>query len=81
MSLAAAATALLATAGVLVDRGALAPPLALVPAVLTILLMTLGAGLAAITVSAAWQGRGVTMSRSRRRPDHPESAGSPAGPT
>lgn len=91
-SLAAATTALLATAGVLVDRGTLAPPLTLAPAVLTILLMTLGAGLAAVTVSAAWQGRGVagtwrdgspvrTAARSRRQPGHTESAGSPAGPT
>jgi len=91
-SLAAATTALLATAGVLIDRGTLAPPLTLAPAVLTILLMTLGAGLAAVTVSAAWQGRGVagswrdgshvrTAARSGRQPGHTESAGSPAGPT
>lgn len=91
-SLAAATTALLATAGVLVDRGTLAPPLTLAPAVLTILLMTLGAGLAAVTVSAAWQGHGVAGSwrdgshvtpaaRSRRHRGHTESAGSPAGPT
>ena len=79
-SLAAATTALLATAGVLIDRGTLAPPLTFAPAVLTILLMTLGAGLAAVTVSAAWQGRGVAGS-SGRQPGHTESAGSPAGPT
>lgn len=69
-SLAAATTALLATAGVLVDRGTLTPPLTLAPAVLTILLMTLGAGLAAVTASAAWQGRAVTAARSRRQPGH-----------
>lgn len=84
VSLAAAATALLASAGVLVDRGALTAPLSLVPATLTIAVLTLGAGLAAITVSAAWQSR---RSRDRSRvvrgasAGQAESAGSPAGPT
>ena len=64
-SLAAVATALLASAGVLVDRGALMTPLSLAPAALTVALMTLGAGLAAITISAAWQGRSPAEHRSR----------------
>ena len=92
VSLAAAATALLASAGVLVDRGALAAPLSPVPATLTIAVLTLGAGLAAITVSAAWQSR-RSRDRSRDRcrdrcrvvrgatAGQAESAGSPAGPT
>lgn len=58
MSLAASATAVLATAGILVEGGALRQPLAVLPLVGTIALMTLGAGLAAVTASAAWQGHG-----------------------
>lgn len=60
MSLAASATTVLATAGVLVEGGALRQPLAVLPLVGTIALMTLGAGLAAVTMSAAWQGHGTS---------------------
>lgn len=60
VSLAASATTVLATAGVLVEGGALRQPLAVLPLVGTIALMTLGAGLAAVTMSAAWQGHGTS---------------------
>lgn len=60
MSLAASATAVLAAAGVLVDGGALRQPLAVLPLLGTIALLTLGVGLAAVTVSAAWQGHGTS---------------------
>lgn len=60
VSLAASATAVLAAAGVLVEGGALRQPLAVLPLVGTITLLTLGVGLAAVTVSAAWQGHGTS---------------------
>lgn len=60
VSLAASATAVLAAAGVLVEGGALRQPLAVLPLIGTIALLTLGVGLAAITVSAAWQGHGTS---------------------
>ena len=71
VSLAASATAVLAAAGVLVEGGALRQPLAVLPLVGTITLLTLGVGLAAVTVSAAWQGHGTSrgVSRVSRRTD------------
>lgn len=71
VSLAASATAVLAAAGVLVEGGALRQPLAVLPLVGTVALLTLGVGLAAVTVSAAWQGHGTSrgVGRVPRRSD------------